>query len=69
MHFRLHESGIHYYDPYEDFTFATTVQENKKYYSKRRNKAAERATELYRTVTYPYVVDYGWSIHSNQIKE
>ena len=30
MHFRMNESGIHYYDPDEDFTFVTTVADNKK---------------------------------------
>ena len=58
MHFRTHESGIHYYDPSEDFTFITTVADSKKHYSKQQLKAAERAAELYRTLTYPSVADY-----------
>ena len=46
MHFRMHESGIHYYDPSEDFNFVTTVADNRKHYSKRQIKASERVTEL-----------------------
>ena len=57
MHFRMHESGIHYYDPDEYFTFVNTVADKKKHYSKRHIKTAERAAEIYGTVTYPYVVD------------
>ena len=57
MHFRMHESGIHYYEPDEYFTFVNTVADKKKHYSKRHIKTAERAAEIYGTVTYPYVVD------------
>ena len=62
MHFRIHESGLHYYDPAEYFTFVTTVTENNKYYIKRYIKVAERVAELYGTVTYPSVLDYIWAI-------
>ena len=34
MHFIMHERVLHYYDPAEDFTFVTTVADNKKQYSK-----------------------------------
>ena len=57
MHFRMHESCIHYYDPAEYFTFVTTVADNKKHYSKRQIKAVERAAEIYGNITYPSVVD------------
>ena len=69
MHFIMHESGIHYYDPAEDFTFVTTVADKKKHYSKQQIKAADRVAKLYGTVTYPSVSDYRWYIQSNQIKE
>ena len=62
MHFRMNESGIHYYDPDEDFTFVTTVADNKKNYRKQKIKEEERAEELYGNVTYPYVSEYRWSI-------
>ena len=29
MHLKIHESGLQYYDPSEDFTFVTTVEDNK----------------------------------------
>ena len=64
----MHNSGIHYYEPAEDVTFVTTVADNKKHYSKQYIKTAERAAELYRTVTYPSFADYRWAIQSNQIK-
>ena len=62
VHFRMYESGLHYYDPAEYFTFVTTVTENNKYYIKRYIKVAERVAELYGTVTYPSVLDYIWAI-------
>ena len=68
MHFRMYDSGPHYYEPDEQFAFVATVEENKKHYIKRHIKAAERAAELYGTVTYPSVADYRWAIQSNQIK-
>ena len=57
MHLRMHEIDLHYYDPDEYFTLVTTVSDNKKHYIKRQIKSAERAAELYGTVTYPSVAD------------
>ena len=34
MHFRMQQGGIPYYEPDEDFTFVTTISDNKKTYSK-----------------------------------
>ena len=65
IHFIINEIGIHYYDSAEDFTFVTTVTDNKKHYRNRQIKAAERAEEIYGTVTYTYVADYIWEIQSN----
>ena len=69
MHFRIHESGLHYYDPAEDSTFVTTVVDNKKHYRKRHIKEAERSAYIYGNVTYPAVVDCRLYTQSNQIKE
>ena len=69
MHFGMHESGLHHYYPAGDSTFVTKVSDSKKHYRKRHIKSAERAAELYGTITYPSVADCRWSIHSNQIKE
>ena len=69
MHFRMHDSGLHYYDPDEYLTFVTTVADNRKNYIKQKIKVEERAEEIYGNVTYPSVSDYRWYIHSNKIKE
>ena len=69
MHFRMHESGLHYYNPDEYFTFINTLADNKRYYSKRQIKAAERASDIYGTFTYTSVADYIWDIQSNQIND
>ena len=57
IHFRMHDSGLHFYDSAKDFTFVTIISDNRKHYSKQNIKAAERTTYLYRTVTYPSVAD------------
>ena len=65
----MHKSGLHYYEPAEDFTFVTTVVDNKKHYRKRHIKEAERSAYIYGNVTYPAVVDCRLYTQSNQIKE
>ena len=55
IYFRMHERSLQYYDQAEDFSFVTTVADNKKHYSKQHIKSAERAEELYGTFTYPSV--------------
>ena len=69
MNFKMHKSGLHYYDPAEDFTFVTTVTDNKKHYIKLHIKAEDMSEELYEIVTYTYVADHRWVIKSNQIKD
>jgi hypothetical protein len=71
MEFKMHESGLHYYDPSEnaEFTFVNTVSENKKGFTKRQIKGAERNRSLYATLSYPSVRDFKWVIRSNQIKD
>ena len=39
MHFIMHESGFHFYDPAEYLTFVTTVSDNKKHYREQQIKA------------------------------
>jgi hypothetical protein len=54
MEFRMHESGLHYYDPRNDeFTFVNTVSGNKEGFTKRQIKGAEVARTLYATLSYP----------------
>ena len=65
----MHESGLHSYDPEDEFFFANTVIGNKKSYSKWQIKAAEQAREMYASIGYPQVKDYKWVIQSNQIMD
>jgi hypothetical protein len=72
IHFRMHATGLHYYDPKgDDFTFnINTVSENKMGYTKRQLKGAELARTLYANLGYPSMKDYRWvMIQSNQIKD
>ena len=70
MQFRMHESGLHYYDPrQEEFVFVTTVSGNKEGFMQRQIKGAEAARTLYSTLSYPSWNDFKWVIRSNQIKD
>jgi hypothetical protein len=70
MEFRMHESGLHYYDPCnEEFTFINTVSGNKEGFTKRQIKGAEVAQTLYATIIYPSWKDFKWVIQSNRIKD
>jgi hypothetical protein len=70
MELRMHESGLHYYDPRnEEFTFINTVSGNKEGFTKRQIKGAEVARTLYATLSYPSWKDFKWVIRSNQIKD
>ena len=68
---RLHESGLHFYDPRENehLAFVSTVSENKQSFSKRQIKNAEAARTLYAALSYPSLTDFKWVIQSNQIKD
>ena len=46
----------------------STVEENKKLYSKRQVAGAEKAKNLYKVITYPSIRDYKHVVQSNQIK-
>jgi hypothetical protein len=70
MEFRMHESGLHYYDPCnEEFTFINTVSRNKEGFTKRKINGAEVARTLYATLSYPSWRHFKWVIQSNQIKD
>jgi hypothetical protein len=70
MEFRMHESGLHFYDPRDDeINFVHTVSGNKDGFTKRQIKAAELARALYFTLSYPSWNDFKWIIRSNQIKD
>jgi hypothetical protein len=48
MEFRMHESGLHYYDPRKEdhLTFVNTVSENKEGFMQRQIKGADLARNL-----------------------
>jgi hypothetical protein len=71
MHFKMHSSGLHYYDPQDDdFAFNIhTVSDNKLGFTKRQLKGAELARTLYSNLGYPSMKDFTWVIRSNQIKD
>ncbi|MGL6132320.1 MAG: hypothetical protein ACRCZ9_11980, partial [Fusobacteriaceae bacterium] len=69
MVFKMHNSGLHYYDPSkEEFAFINTVHDNKLPFTKRQLKNAEKAKELYASLAYPSDADYKWILKTNQIK-
>ena len=56
MHFRMHESSLHYYDTEdEDFVFVNKFIDNKESYRKWQIKFSEQARELYASLGYPPV--------------
>jgi hypothetical protein len=71
MEFRMHESGLHFYDPRnnDEFIFVNTVSGNKEGFTQRQIKSAELARTLYATLSYPSWKDFKWVIRSNQIKD
>jgi hypothetical protein len=71
MEFRMHESGLHYYDTRKEqqIAFVNTVSENKTGFTKRQIKCAELAQNMYKTLSYRSMKDFKWVIHSNQIKD
>jgi hypothetical protein len=69
MEFKMHYSGLHYYDPKDNLVFIQTVSDNKKNYTKRQVSGAERARALYATLGYPSMKDFRWAVQSNQIMD
>ena len=56
MHFRMHDSGLHYYEPEdEDLLFVDTVAGNKESSSKLHIKASEQARVFFVYLGYPSV--------------
>jgi hypothetical protein len=71
MEFRMHENGLHYYDPRKQhhLTFVNTVSDNKEGFTKRKIKGAKLTRTLYKILSYPSMRDFKWVIPSNQIKD
>lgn len=61
MIFRMHSSGLHFYDPKrEEFNFVVTVEDNMKSYSKWQIAAADKARTLMAGLAFPSDLDYKW---------
>ena len=59
MHFYMHESDLHIYDPENVANaFVTTVSGNKEGYTKRQIQRAEKAWSLYAILGYPSIQDH-----------
>ena len=70
MHFKMHPSGLHYYDPCDTAVImVSTVEGNKQGFTKRQIKGAEQARALYAKLGYPSIRDFKWVVQSNQIKD
>jgi hypothetical protein len=69
MRFKMHDSGLHYYDPRnKDFSFVMTVESNKIPFTKRQISGAEKACNLYASLGYSLSKDFKWILQSNQIR-
>jgi hypothetical protein len=70
MLFKMHSSGLHYFDPLQDeLTFVNTVSENKSAFMKRQTASVDKARDRYASLAYPSDADYKWILKSNQIKD
>ena len=70
MVFRMHHSGLHYYDPRrEEFSFVVTVEDNMKLFSKRQIVGAEKARTLQAGLAFPTNTDLTWILKSKQVAE
>ena len=70
MLFKMHTSGLHYWDPFNaDFNFINTVNKNKDVFTKRQIANADKSRELFASIPYPSNADYKWILKSNQIKD
>ena len=70
MRFKMHSSGLHFYDPRnKDFAFVTTVEENKQHFTNREVTGAQKARDLYASLAYPSDNDFKWILKANQIKD
>jgi hypothetical protein len=70
MVFKMHRSGLHYYDPTDDgFLFVVTVADNMKMFLKREIIGAEQARNLQASLAFPSDVDLSWILKSNQVNK
>ena len=70
MLFRRHTSGLHYHDPrdQEQFTFISTVEDNKKQFTKRQVQQADVAKNLYSKLQFPSWRDFKWIVAAGMVR-
>jgi len=71
MMFRMRNGGLHYYDPRcsTDFTFISTVENNKLPFTKQQILGVEQARNLLAGLGFPSNKDFKWMLQANQIKD
>jgi hypothetical protein len=71
MEFRMHESGLHYYDPRKEnhLTFVNTVSKNSGGFTKRQIKGMDTTRTLNKTLRYQFMKDLNWVIQGNHNKD
>jgi hypothetical protein len=70
MHFKLHDSGLHIYDPkQEQLSFLNTVGDIKEGFTKKQVEGAKLARRLYAKLAFPSIKDFEWAVVSNQIQD
>ena len=72
MIFRMHQSGLHVWDPYgttdnKGVTLVNTVSKNMVNFMKRQVKGAEAARKLYAKLAYPSAKDFKIIVKHNMI--
>ena len=70
MLFRRHASGLHYHDPRDEehFTFVSTVEDNKKQFTKRQIQRADVAKNLYSKLHFPSWRDFKWIVAAGMVR-
>jgi hypothetical protein len=59
MHFKLHETGLHIYNPRNDvLSFVNTVEENMQGFTKQQIEGAHAARRLFAKLAYPSMKDF-----------
>jgi hypothetical protein len=70
MIFKMHSSGLHYYDPSrEEFSFVVTVEDTMAPFNKRQILGADKARTFNACLAFPSLPDYKWILRSGQVDE
>jgi hypothetical protein len=70
MEFKMHESGLHFFDSRDkEFNLVTQSRGTRNVSRGDKSKGAEVARTLYATLSCPSWKEFKWIIRSNQIKD